>query len=179
MFRPTAEVEMAAYDKMFASNVRAPLFLVGALAPGLVERGRGSIISLSSVAGGVGLAGGAAYGATKASLEAMTRAWPAEYSASGVRVSAVAPGPVYTPTPLGRRVHHRAGGDDADAPRIASRGDRRGHRVPRVRPRELHHRRDDRRRRWTSSGLDRHDAVWAQAHDDPDHVNHHQGAGHV
>ena len=92
---------MAAYDKMFASNVRAPLFLVGALAPGLVERGRGSIISLSSMAGGVGLAGGAAYGATKASLEAMTRAWPAEYSASGVRVSAVAPGPVYTPTPWG------------------------------------------------------------------------------
>jgi len=152
MFGPTAEVEMAAYDKIFASNVRAPLFLVGALALGLVERGRGSSISLGSMAGGVGLAGGAAYGATKASLEAMTRAWPAEYSASGVRVSAVAPGPVYTPTPLGRRVHHRAGGDDdADAPRIASRG----HRVPRVRPRELHHRRDDRRRRRTPSGLDR------------------------
>jgi NAD(P)-dependent dehydrogenase (short-subunit alcohol dehydrogenase family) len=110
MFGPTAEVEMAAYDKMFVSNVRAPLFLVGALAPGLVERGGGIIIiSLSSMAGGVGLAGGAAYGATKASLEVMTRAWPAEYSASGVRVSAVAPGPVYTPTPLGRRVHHRAG----------------------------------------------------------------------
>jgi NAD(P)-dependent dehydrogenase (short-subunit alcohol dehydrogenase family) len=53
----------------------------------------------AGLAGGVGLAGGAAYGATKASLEAMTRAWPAEYSASGVRVSAVAPGPVYKPTP--------------------------------------------------------------------------------
>ena len=51
MFGPTAEVEMAAYDKMFASNVRAPFFLVGALAPGLVERSRGSIISLSSMAG--------------------------------------------------------------------------------------------------------------------------------
>jgi hypothetical protein len=46
-------------------------------------------------------------------------------------------------------------------------------------PRSSPRRRDDRRRRWTSSGLDRHDAVWAQAHDDPDHVNHHQGAGHV
>jgi NAD(P)-dependent dehydrogenase (short-subunit alcohol dehydrogenase family) len=53
------------------------------------------------MADGVGLAGGAAYGATKASLEAMTRAWAAEYSASGVRVNAVAPGPVYTPTPSG------------------------------------------------------------------------------
>jgi NAD(P)-dependent dehydrogenase (short-subunit alcohol dehydrogenase family) len=92
MFGPTAEVEMAAYDKMFVSNVQAPLFLVGALAAGLVARGRGGIISVSSMASGVGLAGGAAYGATKASLEAMTRAWPAGYSASGVPVSAGCPG---------------------------------------------------------------------------------------
>jgi NAD(P)-dependent dehydrogenase (short-subunit alcohol dehydrogenase family) len=101
LFAPTAEVEVNAFDRMFASNVRAPFFLVAAFAPGMAARGRGSIISLSSMAGGVGLAGGAAYGATKASLEAMTRAWAAEYSARGVRVNAIAPGPVYTPTPSG------------------------------------------------------------------------------
>jgi NAD(P)-dependent dehydrogenase (short-subunit alcohol dehydrogenase family) len=101
LFAPTAEVDVAAFDKMFASNVRAPFFLVAAFAPGMAARGRGSIVSLSSMAGGVGLVGGAAYGATKASLEAMTRAWAAEYSASGVRVNAIAPGPVYTPTPSG------------------------------------------------------------------------------
>jgi NAD(P)-dependent dehydrogenase (short-subunit alcohol dehydrogenase family) len=100
-FAPTAELDAAAFDKMFASNVRAPFFLVAALAPGMAARGRGSIVSVSSMAGGVGLRGGAAYGATKASLEAMTRAWAAEYSASGVRVNAIAPGPVYTPTPSG------------------------------------------------------------------------------
>src|ERR1700676_2837404 len=100
-FAPTAEFDPAAFDKMFASNVRAPFFLVAALAPGMAARGRGSIVSLSSMAGGVGLVGGAAYGATKAALEAMTRAWAAEYSASGVRVNAIAPGPVYTPTPSG------------------------------------------------------------------------------
>ncbi len=100
-FAPTAEFDVAAFDKMFASNVRAPFLLVGALAPGMAARGHGSIVSLSSMAGGVGLAGGAAYGATKASLEAMTRAWAAEYSASGVRVNAIAPGPVYTATPSG------------------------------------------------------------------------------
>jgi NAD(P)-dependent dehydrogenase (short-subunit alcohol dehydrogenase family) len=44
----------------------------------------------------VGLSGGAAYSATKASMSAMTRAWAAEYSPSGVRVNAIAPGPVYT-----------------------------------------------------------------------------------
>jgi NAD(P)-dependent dehydrogenase (short-subunit alcohol dehydrogenase family) len=101
-FAPTAEFVPAVYDKMFASNVRAPFFLVAALAPGMVARRRGSIVSLSSMAGGVGLVGGAAYGATKVSLEAMTRAWAAEYSSSGVRVNAIAPGPVYTPTPSGR-----------------------------------------------------------------------------
>ncbi|MDX6708402.1 MAG: hypothetical protein QOI48_4248 [Solirubrobacteraceae bacterium] len=101
LFGPTAEFDVAAFDKMFASNVRAPFLLVGALAPGMAARGHGSIVSLSSMAGGVGLVGGAAYGATKASLEAMTRAWAVEYSASGVRVNAIAPGPVYTPSPSG------------------------------------------------------------------------------
>jgi NAD(P)-dependent dehydrogenase (short-subunit alcohol dehydrogenase family) len=48
------------------------------------------------MAGEIGLAGGAAYGATKASLSSLTRAWAAEFSPSGVRVNAVAPGPVYT-----------------------------------------------------------------------------------
>ena len=101
LFRPTGEFDVAAFDKMFASNVRAPFFLVAGIAPGMAARGHGSIVSVSSMAGGVGLVGGAAYGATKASLEAMTRAWAAEYSASGVRVNAIAPGPVYTPTPSG------------------------------------------------------------------------------
>ena len=101
LFGPTAEFDVSAFDKMFASNVRAPFFLVAAIAPGMATRGRGSIVSLSSMSGRVGLVGGAAYGATKASLEAMTRAWAAEYSASGVRVNAIAPGPVYTPSPSG------------------------------------------------------------------------------
>jgi NAD(P)-dependent dehydrogenase (short-subunit alcohol dehydrogenase family) len=68
----------------------------------MAARGRGAIVSVSSMAAHVGLAGGAAYGASKVALESMTRAWAAEYSASGVRVNAIAPGPVYTPTPSGR-----------------------------------------------------------------------------
>src|SRR5881397_988036 len=64
--------------------------------PGMAARGKGSIINVSSMAGQIGLAGGAAYGATKAALASMTRAWAAEFSPSGVRVNAIAPGPVYT-----------------------------------------------------------------------------------
>ncbi|MDT4946241.1 MAG: hypothetical protein QOH14_2974, partial [Pseudonocardiales bacterium] len=55
------------------------------------------IINVSSMVATVGLSGAAAYGATKAALVAMTRSWAAEYGASGVRVNAVAPGPVFTP----------------------------------------------------------------------------------
>jgi NAD(P)-dependent dehydrogenase (short-subunit alcohol dehydrogenase family) len=101
LFGPTGEFDVGEFDRMFATNVRAPFFLVAAFAPGMGARGHGSIVSLSSMAGGIGLQGGAAYGATKASLAAMTRAWAVEYSASGVRVNAIAPGPVYTPTPNG------------------------------------------------------------------------------
>jgi NAD(P)-dependent dehydrogenase (short-subunit alcohol dehydrogenase family) len=92
----TPEIGIDDFDAMFAANVRAPYYLVAAFAPGMAARGRGSIINIGSMAGTVGLAGGAAYGATKAAVAALTRSWAAEYSASGVRVNTVAPGPVYT-----------------------------------------------------------------------------------
>lgn len=96
VFGPTADLDIDTYDALFASNVRAPFFLVAAFAPGMVARGKGCIINVSSMAGQIGLAGGAAYGATKGALSSLTRAWAAEISPSGVRVNAIAPGPVYT-----------------------------------------------------------------------------------
>jgi NAD(P)-dependent dehydrogenase (short-subunit alcohol dehydrogenase family) len=48
------------------------------------------------MAGQIGLAGGSAYSATKATLAAMTRSWAAEFSPAGVRVNAIAAGPVLT-----------------------------------------------------------------------------------
>jgi NAD(P)-dependent dehydrogenase (short-subunit alcohol dehydrogenase family) len=95
-FGPTAELDVATFDRLFAANVRAPYFLVGALAPKMAARGGGSIVSIGSMAGQIGLAGGAAYGATKATLVSMTRSWAAEFSPSGVRVNAIAAGPVLT-----------------------------------------------------------------------------------
>jgi NAD(P)-dependent dehydrogenase (short-subunit alcohol dehydrogenase family) len=95
-FGPTAELDTDTFDDLFASNVRAAYQLVAALAPRMAERGHGSIVSVDSMAGHVGLAGGAAYGATKAALTTMTRSWAAEFSPSGVRVNTVAPGPVFT-----------------------------------------------------------------------------------
>ncbi|MCW2608977.1 MAG: family NAD(P)-dependent oxidoreductase [Cryptosporangiaceae bacterium] len=95
-FGPTAELDVETFDALFASNVRAPYLLVAAIGPRMAARGSGSIVNLSSMAGTVGLAGAAAYGATKASLASLARSWAAEFSPAGVRVNAIAPGPVYT-----------------------------------------------------------------------------------
>ena len=152
-FGPTAEFDPAVFDKMFASNVRAPFFLVAALAPGMAARGHGSIVSLSSMAGGVGLVGGAAYGATKVSLEGddprlgsrvQRERGPRERDRPRTRLhpNAVRPG-----------LHHRARRNHADAPCLAARGDRRGHRLPGLPKSELRHRCHRRRRRRTPSDL--------------------------
>ncbi|MCW2496543.1 SDR family oxidoreductase [Jatrophihabitans sp.] len=95
-FGPSADLDVATYDAMFASNVRSAYLLTAALAPAMAARGNGSVINIDSMAGSVGLAGGAAYSASKAAMSAMTRAWAAEFSPAGVRVNAVAPGPVYS-----------------------------------------------------------------------------------
>jgi NAD(P)-dependent dehydrogenase (short-subunit alcohol dehydrogenase family) len=100
IFGPTAELDVERFDALFAGNVRAPFMLVAALAPGMAARGKGSIVNIASMARVIGLAAGAAYGATKAALASMTRAWAAEFSASGVRVNAVAAGPVHAGGPV-------------------------------------------------------------------------------
>ena len=108
----TPDLGVDEFDRMFAANVRAPYYLVAAFAPGMSARGHGSIINIGSMAGTVGLPGGAAYGATKAALGALTRAWAAEYSPSGVRVNNVAPGPIYT-RPDGREPFETIGATTA------------------------------------------------------------------
>jgi NAD(P)-dependent dehydrogenase (short-subunit alcohol dehydrogenase family) len=78
----------------------------------MVARGAGSIINIGSMAGRIGLAGGAAYGATKAALGSLAQAWAAEYSSSGVRVNTVAAGPIYT-RPEARDLFDRLGATTA------------------------------------------------------------------
>jgi NAD(P)-dependent dehydrogenase (short-subunit alcohol dehydrogenase family) len=93
---PTAQISAATVDALFAVNVRAPFLLVGALAPLMVQRGRGTIINVSSMAASLGLPDGAPCAAAMAAINGLTRAWAAEYGTAGIRVNAVAPGPVYT-----------------------------------------------------------------------------------
>src|SRR6202453_4008960 len=95
-FGPSADLDETTFDDLFDGNVRSAYFLVAGIAPAMAERSSGSIISVASMAGQIGMSGGAAYGATKAALSAMTRSWAAEFSPRGVRVNAVAAGPVFS-----------------------------------------------------------------------------------
>ncbi|KQR44405.1 short-chain dehydrogenase [Frigoribacterium sp. Leaf164] len=94
---PTADLADADLDAVLAVNVRAPHVLVGALAPAMVERGGGSIVNIGSWMARVGVPFGAAYTASKAALEQMTRTWSAEFGPSGVGVTTVSPGATSTP----------------------------------------------------------------------------------
>ena len=100
MAAPTGAVDAETFDWAFRLNVRSAFLLTGALAPGMAERGWGRIINVSSVSGQRGRfrrPGLALYGATKAALEQLTRAWAAEYGPRGVAVNCVAPGPTRSP----------------------------------------------------------------------------------
>ena len=93
---PTADLDAALIDDMYAVNVRAPLLLLTALIPAMIERGSGSIINLSSVSGVVGTPRRAAYAATKGAIDAATRSLAMELGPHGIRVNSVAPGVVDT-----------------------------------------------------------------------------------
>lgn len=95
-FVPTAEQQLASFDEMYEVNVRAPFFLTAAIAPRMVARGSGSIINISTMAAAFGMPGTAAYGATKAAVNSLTRTWAVEFSGKGIRVNTVAPGPTLT-----------------------------------------------------------------------------------
>jgi len=93
---PTAEISEDLLRDAFAVNVFAPFLLTGLLAPAMVERGDGVVINIGSITGLRGSAGSAIYSANKAVIHSFTQSWADEYGSSGVRVNAVAPGPIAT-----------------------------------------------------------------------------------
>ena len=93
---PSSAATEAEFDETFALNVKVPFFLVASLAPAMAERGWGAIVNVSTMVASFGQGGMAMYGASRAALELLTKAWAAEYGPSGVRVNAVAPGPTRT-----------------------------------------------------------------------------------
>ncbi|MGB3351897.1 MAG: SDR family NAD(P)-dependent oxidoreductase [Mycobacterium sp.] len=93
---PTAEIDEEALLESLRTNVVAPFLLTGLLAPPMVRRGGGVIVNIGSINGFNGADGSALYSATKAANHSLTKSWAAEYGPHGVRVNAVAPGPIAT-----------------------------------------------------------------------------------
>lgn len=92
----TVDQDMAVFETMFNTNVRGAYFLVAGLIPGMLHRGRGSIVNVTTMAAFKGIPGASGYSASKSALESLTRTWAAEFGAAGVRVNSVAPGPTRT-----------------------------------------------------------------------------------
>jgi NAD(P)-dependent dehydrogenase (short-subunit alcohol dehydrogenase family) len=111
-FGPTDGHTEGDFDSVFAVNVKVPFFLVAALAPAMVDRGRGAIVNITTMVAQFGQAGMALYGSSKAALVLLTKAWAAEYGPAGVRVNAVSPGPTRTEgtAPMGDALEQLAAG---------------------------------------------------------------------
>jgi dehydrogenase/reductase SDR family member 4 len=93
---PALEVSDEMLDKMVEINIKAALRLVRLTVPGMIDRGVGSIINITSIAGLQPQPGGLLYSFTKAGLIMLTRSWAREFGPHGVRVNAIAPGLVRT-----------------------------------------------------------------------------------
>jgi NAD(P)-dependent dehydrogenase (short-subunit alcohol dehydrogenase family) len=93
---PTASMAEDDIDAVFAVNIKVPFVLVGELAPAMARRGKGAIVNVGTMAAEFGMPGTSLYGASKAALVLLTKAWAAEFGPSGVRVNAVNPGPTRT-----------------------------------------------------------------------------------
>lgn len=93
---PAIEMDDQQFDKMVEVNLKSTYRLVRLVAPGMCDRGSGSIINIASIAGLRPQFHGLLYSMTKAALIMMTQSYALELGPKGVRVNAIAPGLIQT-----------------------------------------------------------------------------------
>lgn len=94
---PFQQIEPAMFDKIFAVHVRGNYLCTRACLPAMLARGRGHVVNIASQLGQVGGVELVHYAGAKAAVIGMTKSLAREVSDKGVRVNAVAPGPINTP----------------------------------------------------------------------------------
>ncbi len=90
-------LEVADFDRMFAVHVRGTFLMTKAVMPAMLLSGAGVIVNIASQLGQIGGIELVHYSSAKAAIIGMTKALAREVSSRGVRVNAVAPGPINTP----------------------------------------------------------------------------------
>ena len=93
---PVLQIDEGKFDKMVEINLKSAFRLIQAIAPGMCERGWGSIINIASISGVRPQYHGMLYSMTKAALIMMTQSYALELGPRGVRVNAIAPGMIQT-----------------------------------------------------------------------------------
>ncbi|MGF1473742.1 MAG: SDR family NAD(P)-dependent oxidoreductase [Rubrobacteraceae bacterium] len=96
LIKPLAETTLDEWNNLMAINVTGVFLGMKHVATGMAERGGGSIINLSSVAGLIGVPGHALYGASKGAVRIMTKDVAMEYAPYQVRVNSLHPGYINT-----------------------------------------------------------------------------------
>jgi NAD(P)-dependent dehydrogenase (short-subunit alcohol dehydrogenase family) len=96
LIAPVEETTLADWRRVLEVNLTGPFLMCREFGKEMLERGSGSIVNVSSVAGLLGVADRAAYNASKHGLVGLTRTLAAEWGGRGVRVNAVCPGWVKT-----------------------------------------------------------------------------------
>jgi len=95
--RPVDLLTEEQWDLVVDTNLKGTYLVCAAAIPALRRRGGGAIVTTGSVLGRVSMPGEGAYGASKAGIEALTRAMALDYAREGIRVNCVAPGSTDTP----------------------------------------------------------------------------------
>jgi NAD(P)-dependent dehydrogenase (short-subunit alcohol dehydrogenase family) len=96
-YESITDIELADWDRVVRLNQSSVFYGMRTVLPGMVERGRGAIVNVSSMWGLVGASGVAAYQASKGAVTMMTKNAAATYAPHGVRVNSVHPGFIWTP----------------------------------------------------------------------------------
>jgi NAD(P)-dependent dehydrogenase (short-subunit alcohol dehydrogenase family) len=106
VFKPLLETSFEEWQRVLAVNLNGPFLCTQACAPAMMKAGGGAVVNISSISGLRASTLRVAYGTSKAALDHLTKQQAAELGNLGIRVNAIAPGPV--DTAMARAVHSPA-----------------------------------------------------------------------